>query len=60
MIPDDRDIVDSTFDVAILIAFKTIEDRDFYIAHPDHVRVADEIIRPLSSNILIYDFMEKD
>jgi len=55
--PSDRDIVDDSFDVGIVITFASAADMQRYLVHPVHVAAVTDIIRPLTSRILVYDFI---
>ena len=59
MVPSDRAIVDSTFDVAIFLSFETEADLNAYIEHPDHVSAVKSILKPYTKKVLVYDFIEK-
>jgi len=50
-----RVIVDDTFDVSIIIKFASKEYLRDYLVHPIHVKIANEVIKPLANKILIYD-----
>ena len=58
VLPSDRPIVDSSFDVAITITFTDKVAMAAYLAHPLHQRAVEETIRPLVRKILAYDFLE--
>ena len=58
MIPSDRDIVDSTFDVAIVITFTNADAMRAYLTNPAHTRMVQDIVKPLTRRILVYDFTE--
>jgi len=57
-IPSSRTIVDDSFDVGILLAFRDEEAMQAYLVHPDHMKAVQEIIRPLVKKIVVYDFAE--
>ena len=59
MLPSKRPIVDSTFDVAIVLVFPDEKTMKEYLVHPRHQKAVKEILRPLVSRILVYDFVEK-
>ena len=59
MVPSSRPIVDSTYDVAILLSFKSEADLDAYLKHPDHVAAVNTILKPFTSKVQVYDFIEK-
>jgi len=50
-----RVIVDDTFDVSVIIKFASKEYLKDYLVHPIHVKIANEVIKPLANKILIYD-----
>ena len=50
-----RVIVDDTFDVSIIIKFASKEYLKDYLVHPIHVKIANEVIKPLANKITIYD-----
>ncbi|MCM8541821.1 MAG: Dabb family protein [Lentisphaeraceae bacterium] len=59
VITSSRDIVDSSYDVAIILSFHTEADLDAYLKHPDHVAAVKTIIKPFTKKVLVYDFIEK-
>ena len=59
MVPSDRAIVDSSYDVAIYLTFETAEDLQGYLDHKDHVDAVKSILKPLTKKVLVYDFIEK-
>ena len=58
VVPSQRAIVDSSFDVGILLSFANAERMRSYIQHPAHQRAVREVLQPLVSRILVYDFIE--
>lgn len=58
VLPSQRSIVDSSFDVGILLSFEDAERMQAYIDHPDHQRMVRERLMPLVERILVYDFVE--
>ena len=50
-----RVIVDDTFDVSIIIKFASKKYLEDYLVHPIHVKIANEVIKPLANKITIYD-----
>ena len=50
-----RVIVDDTFDVSIIIKFASKEYLKDYLVHPIHIKIANEVIKPLANKITIYD-----
>lgn len=58
VIMSDREIVDDSFDVGILIVTKNQEDLQKYLDHPIHQQAKKEVLLPLVERILVYDFMD--
>ena len=56
MIPSERPIVDSSFDVALIITFTDKEAMEAYLIHPDHLQLLEETLKPLVERIRVYDF----
>ena len=50
-----RVIVDDTFDVSVIIKFASKDYLNDYLVHPIHVKIANEVIKPLANKITIYD-----
>lgn len=59
VVTSSRSIVDSSYDVAIILSFHTETDLDKYLKHPDHVAAVNSIIKPFTKKVLVYDFIEK-
>ena len=58
VIPSDRPIVDSSFDIAIFLSYDSVDDMKAYIVHPDHKKAVQEVLKPLVKKVLVYDFIE--
>ncbi len=54
----DRAIVDDSFDVAIVFTFAGRRAMDEYLVHPKHKKAVAEVLRPLVTKLLVYDFVE--
>ena len=54
-VPSTRPIVDSSFDVGLVITFKDRAALDAYATHPIHEKAAQELIRPSTRQIKVYD-----
>ncbi|WDE97379.1 Dabb family protein [Lentisphaera profundi] len=54
----DRSVVDDSFDVGIFLTFKTKEDLQAYIDHPDHQATVKLLLKPLSKKITVYDIVD--
>ena len=48
-------IVDDTFDVSIIIKFASKEYLKDYLVNPIHIKIANEVIKPLANKITVYD-----
>ena len=56
VVPGERDIVDSSFDVALIVSLTDEAAMEAYLEHPVHVKLVDETLKPLVSKIRVYDF----
>ncbi len=54
----DRKIVDDSFDVAYIFTFEDEAAMQRYLLHADHQKVVYELINPLVSKMVVYDFMD--
>jgi hypothetical protein len=54
-VPSTRPIVDSSFDIGLVITFKDRSSLDAYGTHPIHEKAAAELIRPSTRQIKVYD-----
>ena len=57
-VPGGREVVDSSYDVAIVASFEDKAALDAYLQHPEHKRVIDEGLKPLVDHFVVYDFAE--
>ena len=55
-IMSDRDIVDDSFDVGIIIEVKDMEGLKNYLDHPIHQKAKKDVLLPIVERILVYDF----
>jgi hypothetical protein len=55
-IPSDRDVVDSTYDVGILVMFEDEAAMRAYGSHPAHQQLVEEVIKPHVERYRVYDF----
>jgi len=53
----ERPVVDDSFDVAFVMRFDSAAALAAYEADPLHVRKIDEVLRPLSKKVLVYDIV---
>ena len=58
VLPGERSMVDSSFDVAIVMTFRNKQDMKRYLSHPDHEKARDEILVPLTERVVVYDIIE--
>jgi hypothetical protein len=54
-VPSDRDIVDDSFDLALVVRFKDKAALDAYEKHPVHVKAVKEVLAPNASKLKVYD-----
>lgn len=57
-LPSEREVVDDSFDVALVISFDDADALAAYELHPDHVRAVEELLKPLAERVLVYDLVE--
>ena len=53
----DRPVVDDSFDVGFVMRFQSAKALETYEPHPDHVKQVENVIRPLSRKVLVYDIV---
>lgn len=56
-LPGGRDVVDASFDVAIVMTFRDEAALRAYERHPVHKKAVQEILLPLVERHIIYDFI---
>ena len=56
VIPSNRSIVDDSFDVGILIVVADAKSLTEYLEHPIHRKAKKDVLVPLVSKIIVYDF----
>ena len=54
-VPSQRTIVDSSYDVALIISLINQAALDAYLVHPTHRKLLEEIMKPLVDRIRVYD-----
>lgn len=52
----ERPVVDDSFDVAVIITFESREAMQNYQTHPRHTKAVEEVLRPVTDRMVIYDF----
>lgn len=55
-IMSDRDIVDDSFDVGIIVEVKDEAGLKKYLDHPIHQKAKKDVLLPLVERVLVYDF----
>jgi hypothetical protein len=56
VVASDRPIVDSSFDVALIITLESETALQAYLTHPLHLTLVEETLKPLVNRIQVYDF----
>jgi len=56
VVTSDRPIVDSSFDVALIITLVDAAALQAYLTHPLHLILVEETLKPLVERIQVYDF----
>ncbi len=57
-VASERDIVDDSFDVGILVVVPDERRLAEYLAHPIHQQAKNDVLVPLVEKILVYDIRE--
>ena len=58
-LPSDREIVDDSFDIALVMTFKDKAAMDRYEKHPAHVKAVTDVLKPLTAKIVVHDFINE-
>ncbi len=58
VIQSEREIVDSSFDVAIYLSFENEQKLFEYLNHPIHKKAVERTLKPLVRKVVVYDFIE--
>jgi hypothetical protein len=53
--PSDREVVDDSFDLALVMRFRDKASLDAYEKHPVHVKAVKEALAPYASRLKVYD-----
>lgn len=56
VLPSDREVVDDSFDVALVMRFDSKEAMQTYEKSPIHVQAVKDTLKPLTAKIVVYDF----
>ncbi|MCE2485360.1 MAG: Dabb family protein [Desulfurellaceae bacterium] len=52
-----RDVVDSSYDVGVVITVRDQAALNAYLEHPKHKQAVQEVLGPLAQKIIVYDFV---
>jgi hypothetical protein len=58
-LPSDRPVVDDSFDIGLVMRFKSKEALAAYEKHPVHVKAVKEALAPASRKLQVYDVVVK-
>ena len=58
VLPSERPVADSTYDVAVEVVLEDAAALARYLEHPRHLKAGREVLVPLAAKIVIYDFTE--
>lgn len=58
-VPSTRPVVDSSFDIGLVITFPNQAALDAYATHPIHVKAAQEVLLPLTKKVQVYDIVRE-
>ncbi|MCE9519529.1 MAG: Dabb family protein [Verrucomicrobia bacterium] len=58
-LPSTRPVVDSSFDVGLVMRFESKEALNAYEKNPIHVKAVKEILAPLAAKLVVHDWTEK-
>ncbi len=53
----DRPVVDDSFDIGLTIRFRSKKSLRAYETSPLHLKKLNEVLKPLTSKIIVYDFI---
>ena len=60
VLPSSRPVVVSDYDVGIIVFFRDREAMEAYEKDPVHQRAVKEVLEPLTSKIVVYDFVNQE
>ena len=60
VLPSSRPIVVSDYDVGIVVTFRDKEAMDAYVTDPKHQQAVKDVLEPLTSKIVVYDFVNQE
>ncbi|HEX7260802.1 MAG TPA: Dabb family protein [Luteolibacter sp.] len=56
-LPSDRPIVDDSFDIGLTMRFDSVKSLRAYESDPRHVKKVNEVLKPRTKKILVYDIV---
>ena len=56
-LPSERTVVDSSYDIGVVITLKNAAALQDYLDHPIHKQAVTDVLGPLSKKIVVYDFV---
>ena len=59
VLPSTRPVVDSSYDVGIVVTFTDEDALRAYDGHPTHRKAVDEVLKPLVGKFVVYDFRSR-
>jgi hypothetical protein len=59
-LPSDRPIVVGDYDVAMVVFFRDETYMKKYLNDPEHQRLTKEVLEPLTSKVVVYDFVNRE
>ena len=60
VLPSDRPVVVSDYDVGMVITFRDETALRAYETHPKHQQAVKDVLQPLTSKIVVYDFVNQE
>jgi hypothetical protein len=60
VLPSNRPVVVSDYDVGIVVFFRDQAAMDAYLTHPRHQQAVKDVLEPLTSKIVVYDFVNQE
>ena len=56
-LPSERAVVESSYDVGVVITLKDATALAAYLEHPKHIQAVKEVLQPLIKKMIVYDFV---
>ena len=60
VLPSERPVVVSDYDVGIIVFFRDQDAMKAYLTDPRHQRAVKEVLEPLTSKLVVYDFVNQE